>query len=913
MRPSMALGLALLSSASSASPSSPQYNSRSLSGQAAPIHIPITRRAPVRTAEAFLAKARKMKAKHGKTSSSSSSSKAKRAGSVSMTNEDDSEFYGTISVGTPATDFNVILDTGSSDLLLATSPCTGCLTTTSLYTPSDSSTSVSSSTQFSITYGSGDAAGTLAEDTVSIGGYSVSNQVFAACTTLNEIVEGKISGLLGLGWESIASSKATPLVEALANNGSLPAQEFGFAFTTYPETTSANKVQAGGTLTIGGTDTSSYTGSINWVDIVQPAGYWQIPLEGIHVGGTDLAIASDAVVIDSGTSLIGAPASAVAAIYAQIPGSSAISLDGEAGYYSYGCDTSVNLTFTFGGVQYAIPSSNFNSGYADNQGSTCLGAIFELDSGSLPWIIGDSFLVGVYSAFRFSSPAAVGRLPSPPRAAERAPLLRAMLLPIALLLTLALPSPLLASPVYIKPSFDKIHLPLVRRNDGEGRDHSGEAALARASALITQKYGRPEGLQKRQGLTAVPMNNLYADAEYIVRLDIGTPPRPFEVIIDTGSVARTFVVATNIETDAASLQSDLWCTGCDTNTPLYHPASSSTSGSSSTPFSIVYGSGDAAGTLAQDTVSIGNYTVPKQIFAAVTNSTNVVSGQVTGILGAGWQALATSGATPILQALAEGGSWPEQSFSFAFTRFVNVASAYSNTEPGGILTLGGVNTSLFTGSMNYVPITDSGTYWLIPLQGITVGGSQVTTDNDPVAVDTGTSLIGGPAAQIAAIYALIPNSRPVQIQGQSGYYAYPCATEVNVAMTFGGVSYKINPLDFNAGVATNDGRTCLGAFFEIETSPRSPKWIVGATFLKNVYTSFRFSPSPAVGFASLSAAAADLNNVKVTFTGSASGSTSTSSTGSSSSGGTSAAPSMSGSVPRAFAALVLAAAVAFAA
>lgn len=63
-----------------------------------------------------------------------------------------SEFYGSISVGTPSTTYSVVLDTGSADLLLATSPCTGCETTTPLYTPSDSSTSVSSSTKFSITY-----------------------------------------------------------------------------------------------------------------------------------------------------------------------------------------------------------------------------------------------------------------------------------------------------------------------------------------------------------------------------------------------------------------------------------------------------------------------------------------------------------------------------------------------------------------------------------------------------------------------------------------------------------------------------------------------------------------------------------------------------------------------------------------
>lgn len=143
-----------------------------------------------------------------------------------------SEYYGTISIGT--SDFNVILDTGSTDLLIATSGCSGCESSTPAYDSSTSSTSDVSSTAFSITYvrllslpsyveltalqGTGSASGVLVTDTVSIAGYSVrsdfcsaflaqdphlcsllSNQTFAACDTINNIVSGSISGLLGLG------------------------------------------------------------------------------------------------------------------------------------------------------------------------------------------------------------------------------------------------------------------------------------------------------------------------------------------------------------------------------------------------------------------------------------------------------------------------------------------------------------------------------------------------------------------------------------------------------------------------------------------------------------------------------------------------------------------------------------------
>jgi cathepsin D len=84
-----------------------------------------------------------------------------------------SEFYATISVGTPAVDYYMVLDTGSSDMILAEESCSGCSSSTPGYSPSSSSTSVTSSEAFSITYGSGSASGTLVEDTVGIAGYSM--------------------------------------------------------------------------------------------------------------------------------------------------------------------------------------------------------------------------------------------------------------------------------------------------------------------------------------------------------------------------------------------------------------------------------------------------------------------------------------------------------------------------------------------------------------------------------------------------------------------------------------------------------------------------------------------------------------------------------------------------------------------
>jgi len=81
-----------------------------------------------------------------------------------------------------------------------------------------------------------------------------------------------------------------------------------------------------------------------------------------------------------------------------------------------------------------------------------------------------------------------------------------------------------------------------------------------------------------------------------------------------------------------------------------------------------------------------------------------------------------------------------------------------------------------------------------------------------------------------------------------------------VSLTFGGISYQISSQDFIVDQVTNS--FCLAAFFVLElgsgsspipgqTNSNHPTWVVGDSFLKNVYTVFRSEP-PSVGFATLS-------------------------------------------------------------
>ena len=79
-------------------------------------------------------------------------------------------------------------------------------------------------------------------------------------------------------------------------------------------------------------------------------------------------------------------------------------------------------------------------------------------------------------------------------------------------------------------------------------------------------------------------------------------------------------------------------------------------------------------------------------------------------------------------------------------------------------------------------------------------------------------------------------------------------------MAFGGRSWPIDAQDMNLGRASTTSDICIGGIFDLTAGSSigdgggNPNWVVGATFLKNVYSVFRSQPA-AIGFAQLSVAA----------------------------------------------------------
>lgn len=145
------------------------------------------------------------------------------------------------------------------------------------------------------------------------------------------------------------------------------------------------------------------------------------------------------------------------------------------------------------------------------------------------------------------------------------------------------------------------------------------------------------------------------------------------------------------------------------------------------------------------------------------------------------------------------------------------------------------------------------------MSGITVQGNNVpiTTSSAISAIDTGTTLIGGPSTDVKNIWAAVPGSSPLT-GNNLGFYGFPCSTKVEITLSFGGDFWPISSADMNVGTADTAG-LCMGAIFDFDVTNAgggsvNPNWVVGDTFLKNVYSVFRAKP-PSIGFAQLSDAA----------------------------------------------------------
>eukprot|EP00998_Keelungia_sp_KM082_P004932 NODE_1628_length_1273_cov_158.862129_g1613_i0.p2 GENE.NODE_1628_length_1273_cov_158.862129_g1613_i0~~NODE_1628_length_1273_cov_158.862129_g1613_i0.p2 ORF type:complete len:409 (+),score=118.03 NODE_1628_length_1273_cov_158.862129_g1613_i0:63-1229(+) len=224
---------------------------------------------------------------------------------IPLNNYMDAQYYGTITIGTPAQNFKVLFDTGSSNLWVPGMNCTAVACRLHhRYHRDASSTYVANGTKFDIVYGSGTVSGVLDEDTVGFGGLQITKTTFAETEKEPGVafVAAKFDGVLGMAYQAIAVDNVTPVWQRALQEGLIQTPVFGFWLAK-----EANTHGKGGELTLGGTDSSHYSGSLTWIPLISET-YWEIAFDGIAIGSERVKMPeTKRAVVDTGTSLMTLP------------------------------------------------------------------------------------------------------------------------------------------------------------------------------------------------------------------------------------------------------------------------------------------------------------------------------------------------------------------------------------------------------------------------------------------------------------------------------------------------------------------------------------------------------------------------------------------------------------------------------
>ncbi|KAF4448283.1 Pepsin B [Fusarium austroafricanum] len=343
----------------------------------------------------------------------------------------DYQWYGKVSVGTPPQEFNVIFDTGSSDLVLTKKGCPTCGDHATFDAEKSSTYSDKPGYKFTAGYDTGGDAqqyaepvtikGKIVTDVVTIGGLKAENQTF----------------FVGEGWpEKVGKDPLGPNVDGIFGIGPPGESNFGTQINKTFTSTFWNLVEAGkldpvvsfalnsgkdsspGEITLGGVDSSKYEGELTKVkfnkEFVAVGKSWFIENPANYANNKSIKSSNSSLptvaLLDTGTAYIQTPDFQTAKnMYATI--SPEIKPLDKLGVWGAPCDVvkklEPELTFTIGSgdklVNLTMPKDAFNLGEHPAHPGKCQTVILNApkpvtDLANL-WIIGGPVLKGYYTVW----------------------------------------------------------------------------------------------------------------------------------------------------------------------------------------------------------------------------------------------------------------------------------------------------------------------------------------------------------------------------------------------------------------------------------------------------------------------------------------------------------------------------------
>lgn len=332
--------------------------------------------------------------------------------SVSLTDVEDSEYYGEVEIGSPPQKFTVIYDTGSSNLWVPGKSCTNCKQGSPRYDSAKSTRFAQNGKTFSMQYGTGSCTGFLSQDDIVIGGQNISGFTFGEVTKEAADVFGQapMDGILGMGPPKAAVDKVPMPMDMLVAQKKIAHNVFAFFLASGGKT--------GSTLSLGGPDSNFYTGDITYVPVAKMSKvlpYWLVSATDIKIGGVSTGSCGRFIgcemVVDTGTSILAGPPKAMNALIAKV---------GNVKEDCSNVKSLPTLTFAFGGKDFDLEPDFYVIRVADPKSGKdqCQLGIQGVNAGVPIWILGDPFLRKYYTVWDAEQQRVGFAVAKPPTEAE---------------------------------------------------------------------------------------------------------------------------------------------------------------------------------------------------------------------------------------------------------------------------------------------------------------------------------------------------------------------------------------------------------------------------------------------------------------------------------------------------------------
>eukprot|EP00127_Corallochytrium_limacisporum_P000708 Clim_evm4s24 gene=Clim_evmTU4s24 len=317
---------------------------------------------------------------------------------------DDAQYYGEISIGTPPQNFEILFDTGSSNLWVPSKQCSFLNFACQLHNKYDatkSSTYKEDGTDFALQYGSGSLSGYQSVDDVNVAGLTVKAQTFGEAIKEPGItfIAARFDGILGMGFNAISVNGVPTVFDNMVKQGVVKEPVFAFWLNRGVDADS----KKGGEIVLGGTDPRHYKGDFQYVPLTRAA-YWQFASGKMTIGDSTFCEKGCQAIADTGTSLMVGPTEDIKKLNEAIGATPTF-----GGSYTVDCakkDSMPSMSIDIDGKEYTLDAEDYILEISAGGKSQCISGFMGLDvpppAGPL-WIFGDVFLAKYYTVFDYGN------------------------------------------------------------------------------------------------------------------------------------------------------------------------------------------------------------------------------------------------------------------------------------------------------------------------------------------------------------------------------------------------------------------------------------------------------------------------------------------------------------------------------